>query len=73
MGIAGRCATCAIRSSCQFLPLPVNKKQRQRKAAFTDRIDRKWDPPMPLNEHMLHWVDTLLVGQYLRKPLPPSC
>jgi Protein of unknown function (DUF4058)/Protein of unknown function (DUF2934) len=38
---------------------------------FTDRIDHRWDPRVPLNEHNRHWLDTLLVGHNLRKPLPP--
>ena len=39
---------------------------------FSEPIDYRLDPSVPLNEHNRQWLDTLLVGQNLRKPLPPQ-
>jgi len=39
--------------------------------SFISQIDYRLDPPVPLNEHKRNMLDTLLVGQNRRKPLPP--
>jgi Protein of unknown function (DUF4058)/Protein of unknown function (DUF2934) len=39
-------------------------------ADFISRIDYKLEPAVPLGDLNRRWLDTLLIGQNLRKPLP---